>query len=766
MTKKCLLLTSLVLTLPLAVAKAGVYTNTGWAQGDTLNWFNVTNWSPRGVPGASDTIYIAASVANPNWSFTDLHLIGGDLLGPLTVGGTLTWFSGRLSGAVTVPSNGVVRLAFTEAGILSGVLVNQGLVVWPTSSWSGMVLDGGRLENLLGGVVELQLDGDFHPGNAPGVFNNAGIFRKIASGHVNPGGSDWAQFRPGVAFSNSGLVDLQSGTMRFTDGFTSSGRFAVATNTILQLTGGTFRLLPGHFFDGPGTYGACIGAVVIDGPITEPHFLLENASLMMSNEITGTLLWSGYATLGGAPTIASNGTIKVINPPGGFPVTLTGVLTNRGLFLWPSNTYAAIVLDNARFENQPGALLDMQLGGSFYAANAGGQINNAGLIRVRAGNDTAAFKPALRFNHTGVLDLQEGTLQFNDGFTSSGTFLVRTNTRVRMSGGTYHCLSGHAFVGAGHYGVDADGVIDGPITEPNFQVWDGLLRMTNQITGTLVWRGGQLGGAPTIASGGVVCCTSTSWALTLAGTLTNHGLFLWPSGTYAAMVFSNGKLQNMADGVVDMQLDGGFYSDDNGGQVNNWGVFRKSAGGGTAQFVGKTILRNFSLLDVQRGTLRVPGNSLFPGSRINCALRSATDFGGVAFNGTASLAGTLSAQLVNGFNPPAGTRFEIITSTSLSGAFSALSLPDRFYVTDNGSSMFVVVGGGGPVELASPALVGTNFTFRFQTESGQSYTVERNEHLELPNWTVLDTFLGDGGMRSFLIPAGGFPQAFFRVRQP
>ena len=773
------LLLALALTLPLAGARADTFTWTGNAMGDTNhpneshNWFNVTNWSFGGIPGpayrtpvASDTVFVGGYADVPSWTFTDLHLTGGALQGNFTVGGTLHWTAGALAGTVIVQSNAVVNLAFTQAGVLNGVLVNHGQIVWPAGSWSSWAIDGGQFENSTDGLFDMQLDGDvLHGPVGPGVFNNAGTFRKSGSG----AGSGWAQFRPGIIFNNSGLVDLQSGALHFTDGFTSSGQFAVATNTALQLGGGTFHLLPGHVFTGPGTYEV-YGNVIIDGPIAEPRFRLSSGTLTMSNQITGTLLWDRWATLAGEPTIASNGVIKVINPPGGFPVTLSGVLTNYGLFLWPTGSYSAIVLDNGRLENMPGALVDVQVDGGLHRGPAGpGVFNNAGTLRKSVGyggSEAMAFNPGFVFNNTGLVELQSGTFQFTDGFTSSGLFTVATNTAVKLTGGTFHFLPGHRFTGTGSYGVFGSVVIDGPITEPDFLLAGSSLTMTNQITGTLVWQSGRLDGAPTIASHGVVRYVAGS-AQPLSGVLTNHGLFLWPAGTYSAIYFSSGRLENMADGLVDLQVDAGFYSDGGSAQVNNAGVLRKRTGSGTGFFASGVGFLNTGLLDVQSGTMQLPGNSLAPGSRINCGLASPSVYGRVSFDSSVALAGTLGMRFIGGYVPAAGSSFAVVSYPSHTGNFATLDLPslsppDGWQLGYGASDATLFVIKGRPSLQLTPS--GSTLVFAWPTNALSGYALQRATNL-VPaiQWTTLPDVPSVAGDQYRITVLPGDGNSFYRL---
>jgi hypothetical protein len=108
----------------------------------------------------------------------------------------------------------------------------------------------------------------------------------------------------------------------------------------------------------------------------------------------------------------------------------------------------------------------------------------------------------------------------------------------------------------------------------------------------------------------------------------------------------------------------------------------------------------------------------------------------------------------------------MITSGGLGGGFTSLNLPNHFFVTNSNYGVFLIVGDGGPVGFVGSACMGTNLTCSFQTEAGQSYTLEYNEDLNPTNWEAYYTLTGDGSIVQCLMPMAGTPQCFFRVRQP
>jgi uncharacterized repeat protein (TIGR03803 family) len=71
-----------------------------------------------------------------------------------------------------------------------------------------------------------------------------------------------------------------------------------------------------------------------------------------------------------------------------------------------------------------------------------------------------------------------------------------------------------------------------------------------------------------------------------------------------------------------------------------------------------------------------------------------------------------------------------------------------------------------PLTLVQPACVGTDFSFSFQSQSGQSHTVEYKDDLCTTNWLLHHTITGDGSLLPCLLPMTNGTQRFFRVRMP
>jgi hypothetical protein len=228
-------------------------------RGGTGDWNTATNWSPSQVPGSGDSALITASGtytvtvnssvavssltlggANGKQTLTVsgitlslanggtvgsngiLSLSGSTLSGLLAVSGAVNWTNGgSLAGgaSLTLASNGVLNIGGSTALNLNGVLTNAGTVNWAgtgnlqLSRASGN--GNGGIVNLVGGLFNVQNDQTIATIYGDEYFNNAGTFRKSAGTNTTVN----------VIFNNSGVVDVESGTVTFNGGGAGSGLF-------------------------------------------------------------------------------------------------------------------------------------------------------------------------------------------------------------------------------------------------------------------------------------------------------------------------------------------------------------------------------------------------------------------------------------------------------------------------------------------------------------------------------------------------------------
>ncbi|MGA2555263.1 MAG: hypothetical protein ABSG04_03220 [Verrucomicrobiota bacterium] len=159
------------------------------------------------------------------------------------------------------------------------------------------------------------------------------------------------------------------------------------------------------------------------------------------------------------------------------------------------------------------------------------------------------------------------------------------------------------------------------------------------------------------------------------------------------------------------------------------------------------------------------GRLVIPVRGTNAATK---DFGQIILQGygQATLAGTLVADITNGYAPPVGATFPFISTFQRNGAFNHAILPQGMQLNYSPSGATLVVTGAVPVQILSPAVTNGQFAFGFNTITNRSYTVQYNDNLATGSWTFLTNFIGNG---SFWQPTGLSPlvaQRFFRVTNP
>jgi len=271
--------------------------------------------------------------------------------------------------------------------------------------------------------------------------------------------------------------------------------------------------------------------------------------------------------------------------------------------------------------------------------------------------------------------------------------------------------------------------------------------------GNVVWTGGNVVGSGGLTNQGSVTisgsngqtigyCIDAGWGYFAPGTLTNSGTITHAADGVLHMV-KDSTLNNLAGSVYDMQGDvqvtglwvgWGWPIYSSGGTINNAGLFRKSAGTGTAT-IQDTYFNNTGTVEVDSGTLafgnftqtagstdlkggslafsspaqilggQILGSGTIAGSIINSGgLLSPghsvgsiiingnytenadgallVEFGGLGsgqfdyfdVNGTASLDGTLEIAFLNGFQPTVGDTFHIMDFNSSTGDFSSIQV--------------------------------------------------------------------------------------------
>ncbi|HXR06177.1 MAG TPA: hypothetical protein VN765_02540, partial [Candidatus Acidoferrum sp.] len=364
----------------------------------------------------------------------NLQLDGAYLTGTNTVAGTLGLNGGGLASAspLTVASGGVLNFNGAAAVIYSP-LTNAGTVNWSGSTltvYSNAPTYTGVIYNQPGGLFNLQSDQALTYAYGPEFFSNAGTVRKTA-------GLGISTFS--LLFTNTSIVDCQSGTIRFAGGGSIGGTYNTAAGAVIDFTGGSYHQIGTVTVTGSGLCrqnGATVtlndkiaGFLLINGNVAlSPAFegsgaiqnlQLDGAYLTGANTVTGTLGLNGGGLASASPLTVALGGVLNFN---GSAVTIYSPLTNAGTINWSGSTVT--VANNAAaytgaIYNQLGGLLLLQSDQALNSAGYGFELlSNAGTIRKTAGLGTSTF--GLTFANTGVLDAQSGTIRIAGPYTQTG----------------------------------------------------------------------------------------------------------------------------------------------------------------------------------------------------------------------------------------------------------------------------------------------------------------------------------------------------------
>ena len=692
------------------------------------SWFDAPNtWGQSFSPGFGDDVEIT----------TNVNFDSSTIAQSVTVS-NLTLYNGTLSvsGPATLTMAGTDSL-FTGNNFINGiggVLHNQGMV-FHTDDGTLNIGYGSTFENQMGGIYNLEADGGFFSdGNSS--FNNYGLLRKSGGNGISSFG-----FNSGVTFNNlNGVIEVDSGTLSLnSDGSSASGTFIVASGAVLDLTGGR----------GPTWGGVVSGSGA--GTVSLGSGTINTGSGLTLNLPAGLFQWTG-GTLAGT-TINSN----VVSVAGSGSVGLGGVFYNHG-FVNHTNTATLHIGYGATFENSAGGTYNLEGDGGFFS-DGNSSFNNSGLLRKSGGNGTSGFgaNSGIAFNNlNGVIEVDSGTLSLNsNGSSSNGTFSVASGAVLDLTGGRGPTWGG--VVGGGGAGTVSLG--------------SGTINSSPSLTlnlpgGLFQWTGGSFSGT-TINSN--VVSVAGSGSVGLGGVFYNSGL-VHHTNTATLHIGIGATFENQAGGSYNLEGDGGFFSDGNG-HFNNSGLLRKSGGNGISSFGinGGVAFNNLNgSIEVDSGQLSLNGHSYAQGSGSFIVTLGGTNAGqsGQLLCGAATLGGPLQVKLASGYVPVLGNQFQILSSSSRSGTFTALNVPGGISVNYSNNGVFLVVTGTVPVQIINPVLSGSNFAFSFGTVSNQSYTVQRNDDLNTANWTFYTNLTGNGSLMQVVAPVTNAPMRFFRVREP
>ncbi|HUF63049.1 MAG TPA: hypothetical protein VMN36_13310, partial [Verrucomicrobiales bacterium] len=364
----------------------------------------------------------------------NLSLAGGTLAGDaaLTITGSASWTGGLMTetGRTVVAEDATLTISgnFGKGMDAGRVLENRGTVLW---SGGGINLNNtnqggsGKIENALTGVFVMQIEsgsisasgfGDLNTPPLPS-FDNAGTLRKT-------GGT--SESIVAVPFTNTGTVEVETGTLRLTGGGSNAGRVSVAAEAALAPQ--TLDFLEGSQLEGEGLYLFNTGSQTFLAHQTVPNLSLAGGTLAgdAALTITGSASWTGGLMTGTGRTVVAEDATLTISGGFGKGMDAGRVLENRGTVLWSGG---GIDLNNTnqggsgRIENAPTGVFVMQIEGGSISASRFGDVetpplpsfDNAGTLR-KTGNGSSTTL-SVPFTNTGTVEMLGGTLNATGSVT-------------------------------------------------------------------------------------------------------------------------------------------------------------------------------------------------------------------------------------------------------------------------------------------------------------------------------------------------------------
>ncbi len=478
-------------------------------------------------------------------------------------------------------------------------------------------------------------------------------------------------------------------TLVMTNNKTVIARFTPIVFTWTNLTSGDWDIATNwtpHL--APGSNDVVIipnGTVTLNSPAKCADVTLDAGSLTGTGTLTvlRNFLWnSGTMSGSGRTIVETSATLEIASP---FASLDTRTLENAGTikFRGPGSLG---VRGGAVITNRPGALVHVQNAASVGGVFPNGQLDNAGTFRKSDGGGTATFDTGVKFNNTGVVEIETGTLSLAGGGANSGTFTTPATAVLEWAGGTFTLNPGAQLNGAGLYRIAGSGTVvsDGDLTVQNLDLvggsgtWSGAGTLT--IANAINWTaGGMRGSGRTVVPPGVTLQLGSASSVTVNRTLENGGNTFW-MGT-GGIIMLTGVITNRPGALFQAQNSASFFFAGGSCRFDNAGTFRKTSSTGLTTVPSGVPFNNFGTLEIRSGIFAANGGYVSTSdARLNCALGGTTpgtDYGQLQIAGAVTLNGGLRVSLTNGFVPAINDTFTVLTAGTRSGTFSDFQYPSN-----------------------------------------------------------------------------------------
>lgn len=613
--------------------------------------------------------------------------IGGTITGTGgSIDGLLQWTGGIIYGDCVIGSEGRIKV-MEGTGALKRLYVDASLeVLGVLELFSGTlnafektlikVSPGGRCEgtgtalisityggNVLeispGGLLTTTLSGDLQVNNQ---LTNHGLVNIPAGTLTCHGGGG-----PGTGTYQAG----SGGTLLFTGGTHDLDTDATIVGTgDIRVTGGTLRAIA------PVNARVHLDGGTIEGLAPDGEFRFSNGSIWSDGFLSGQTVVPNGVTLdvdGGDPAL------RRLNQ--GADLDIAGTLRSNG-------TGPIQAFENCLVEIQETGILELTSDGSpFQVVYGGSSLTNNGTILKSGGSGDSTLQ-SIPYHSDGTIDCQSGRIAINGPFTFSDGNTITGPGRTALIGGRT-TLTGNTTVDNSTLELAGAELLGAP---------DSMASVSGQ---SIEWSSGTVSGTVTL-NGTASTTTGGFRRINLDGELRNAGQFSL-NGSGTVQCFERATFRNLQSGTLNAPGMVSVSQVYGGNLFINEGTLAIGSPTGTL-----TVTAPFQQSSTGRLVVGIAGNS--------------PDFDRLVVNNTATLSGTVVANLEGGFSPPVGAEFEVVDAYTRAGTFNQVVAP-RFEVT------YPVTGTDPPVSLHNVVLVakaGTSLDFETWADG---YSLSGNDAL-------------------------------------
>jgi hypothetical protein len=651
--------------------------------GTTFNW--VTNGSGQATMGGGGATTVQSgatlNIGGSNTRNLDTRTLNNS--GTINVTGAADFnlnngapLHNLADGTINLQSDFNMGHGFTT----TGTLLNDGTLL-KTSAVNGATGLDVTLTNTATGIVHVQ-SGQLtvtHSGT------NAGTFTADSGAAMNFSGFLTYTFNTGAQFTGSGLFDILSGNITVAiNGDVSVSNLQLDSGTI----NGTGTLRPTAFTWNSGTL-VVPTVIPASGTLDIASGGGKNLNGSLTNNGTVNVTSTTNVGLGNTPTITNNGTFNLKSDKdlsGNALFLNAGTLTKSSVAGTGPSAFGPALNNSGTVDVQSGVL---QLGGggnssgAWIAENGGTLAFNGGTMTLSNGSTfsgaglltqsgtfstlnitgsvtAATFTIAAgnlqgsgTFTVTGTLDWTGGNINNANGIVSipvGATLLLEGNADKSFSGGTLNLAGTTTWKDSGNFNLGGSGTIN------------------NLAGATFTIQNGQtLGGGHFNNAGALIKSDTGMTKVSTFITFINTGTIDVQAGdlNFAGSWVQNAGATTIETGATlevgsfiggSLSLNGGTLSGTGtlSGDLNNAGTVLpgSASAAGTLSVTGKYT-------QTAGGTLAINVGGTTPGS----------GFSQLAVGGSATLAGTLSLNAINGFTAALGNTFTVVTFQSASGGF-------------------------------------------------------------------------------------------------